>query len=511
MHRSAQRIATTLAVSVLLAVCGCSEGGGGTDKAGGNKPLPVVALTVINTKSAEELQPYLDSLTRISGGTLTISGDEKYASASASAEVEAIKAIQEGKADLALVGARAWHEAGVSSFDALIAPMAVDSMALEQKVLTGTIPDRMLQGVSPLGLVGIGVLSGPVFKLNGITRPLLAPGDLRGAAIGINRSVVAARSFQALGATPVASPFNGADITSYDGIAMQVSAVAGNGYDGVVRSITANLNLWPRPNVLVGNAKALRRLSAAQLGQLRAAAHDSLAATVQGNVTADSDYRYVLCNRGRLVFEEATSAQLAAWRAAFEPALSWLRQDRGTAAFLDEIAALRASGVTPFPAEHLACGPKAATSSAAARPVTPFDGVYTMDSSEADALRRHPNNTPDNWGHWVFVFSRGRFAFTQENARACTWSYGTYTVTGGHLHWLYTDSGDSAPRHGNSAGGEELSFAWTRYRDTMTLSADAGDASPDNFYLRPWHRISSTPSGSSLSKRCLPPAEAMTW
>lgn len=48
-------------------------------------------------------------------------------------EPDTIRAVQAGKADLGVVPARAFHGLGVTSFDALIAPLAVDSMACTRK------------------------------------------------------------------------------------------------------------------------------------------------------------------------------------------------------------------------------------------------------------------------------------------------------------------------------------------------------------------------------------------
>ena len=509
MHRSGQCFGTALAVTVLFGVTGC--GSAGVDKAGGAKPAPVVTLKVINTRSSEELAPFVHALSTLTGNDVRLSGTEQVGRGSTSAELDAIQAVRDGKADLAVVPARAWHEAGVTGFDALVAPMAVDSLALQQKILAGTMPRRMLDSVSSLGLQGIGILPGPMRKPAGITRPLMAPTDLRGATIAINRSAVADNAFRALGASPVPSSFEGAALTGDDGIEQQVGSIAGNQYDGVVRSITVNLNLWPRPNVIVGNAQAMRRLSGSQLGQLQSAARDALDNSIHALLAEEAESAGVLCRRGKLDFRTASAVQLADWRSAFGPVDVWLRQDSLTGAFLDEIAALRDRGVEPLPGERVSCESTAGTAGASAQPPTPFDGVYEMDTSEADGQKSNPKVVPENWGHWVFVFGGGRFAFTQENRLACGWGYGTYTVRGDQVEWLFTDGGGNAPTGATNKPGEDFVFAWNRYRDTLTLSAVPGAVSPDIFYLKPWRRLSNSPSGSSLSKRCLPPAAATTW
>ena len=82
-------------------------------------------------------------MAELSGGALRLEGHEKWGIGLTS-EVDAIRAIQAGQADLAIVPARAWHDLGVTSFDALIAPLTAESMALQERVLSGDLPARML-------------------------------------------------------------------------------------------------------------------------------------------------------------------------------------------------------------------------------------------------------------------------------------------------------------------------------------------------------------------------------
>ncbi len=65
-----------------------------------------------------------------------------------------------------------------------------------------------------------------------------------------------------------------------------------------------------------------------------------------------------------------------------------------------------------------------------------------------DGHQRHaalPEGLDENWGHWVFVFDRGRFAITQENETSCTWGYGTYAINGSRMAWSFEDGGGIAP------------------------------------------------------------------
>ena len=62
-------------------------------------------------------------------------------------EVDAIKAVQAGRTDLAVVPVRAFSLVGLRSFDALMAPMEIDSMSLQQQVLSSDIATDIVSGV----------------------------------------------------------------------------------------------------------------------------------------------------------------------------------------------------------------------------------------------------------------------------------------------------------------------------------------------------------------------------
>ena len=136
---------------------------------------------------------------------------------------------------------------------------------------------------------------------------------------------------------------------------------------------------------------------------------------------------------------------------------------------------------------------------------TPLDGTWRMDTDRSAAA---PEGLDENWGHWIFVFDRGRFAITQENRASCTWGYGTYTVDGDGTTWRFTDGGGQAPNDAENKPGEEFSYSVSVYRDTVTLGPVKGAISPTNFDAEPWRRIGS-PSRARLSRRCPPPDAAL--
>ena len=500
-----------VSVVVIVVCAGCS---GTADRAGGTKPVRPVVMRVLDTLGQDEIQPYLDAVRVQSNNSVRLEVTAELKSGPPASEADEIQAVRSGRVDVAVVGARAFHPLGVASFDALIAPLAVDSMAMQQRVLAGNIPAQMLGGVRRLGLVGLAVLPGPMRKPVGVSRDLLGPDSYNHARIAISASAVADRSMRALGAVPLAEPFQGSEISRFDGLEQQVTSIAGNDYDGAARSITANVDLWPRSLVVVANPSSLRKLSTGQRALLRTAAHTSLAAAVRGQLAAETDSTKVLCSRGLLAWRSATRPQLRELRSKVAPVYTWLRQDPATNRYLDAIAALRDGGdaPAPLPGERLACpGASPSSSPAAARTtaVTAFDGTYRMVTTKREAVASDPSSGDQNWGTFVFVFSRGQFVFTQEYAPACSWGYGTYIVDGQRITWRFTNGGSISSAGGHNDPGERFDFGWSRYRDTLTLTAVPGAVSPNGMLLKPWQRISAQSVPDLLSRRCPPPAAAV--
>lgn len=488
-----------------LAVSGCTTG---VDKAGDAKPAAPIVLHVLNTREPGEVQPFVDAVKRLSKGSLQLSVKNGWHKTMLSGEPDAIRAVRSGQTDLAVIPARDWRDLGVTSFDALVAPLTVDSLALQQKVLASEVPDDMLKGLSRLGLAGIGMLPGPMRRPDGISRPLLGPADYRGARLGYSPSAVGDRSLRALGALPVPTPFDGSPVDAFDGIELQVSGVAGNQYNSV-HTITTNVNLWPRTLVIVAGPRAVHRLSAGQLAVLHTAARAALTPSTARQIADDIEGTAPLCNSGTVDFTSATSAQLGQLRAAVQPVIAWLRQDSSTAHFLDRIAVLR-HGVVPSPRETLRCtrSPTTHIPTSTGSPVTALDGAYRMVLTHQDSLLTDPNTPPENWGTFVFVFDRGRFAYTQENAEACGWGYGTFAVRGHLMEWIFTDGGGITPTGAKNRPGEDFTFSWSRYRGTVTLAAVFGAISPEMFTFRPYHLLHGRPWARYLSRRCPPPAIA---
>ncbi|MDP8969378.1 MAG: hypothetical protein M3N52_02530, partial [Actinomycetota bacterium] len=247
--------------SLLLSACADS----GADKAGERQGRDPTILTFANVALGlpAQLDVYAREVEALSGGTLRIEFHNHWRPNSTTFEIDTIDDVRAGEVDMAWVGARAFDVVGVTSFQALLAPMLVDSYDLQAAVFEAGIPDRMLGGLRSTGLEGIGVLPSPMERIMGISHAFVNPADFEGEVVGTVRSALGEQTFEALGATPqwgVANSKNataGLDATNASllNIFRLSGERAGRGFT------TANLNLWPRPLVLFMEADRFAALA----------------------------------------------------------------------------------------------------------------------------------------------------------------------------------------------------------------------------------------------------------
>ena len=365
--------------AVMAVAAGCV--GAGDDRAGGKPEPTALTLTMANgLYRPEELQPFADEVARLSGGKMRIEFRDRWLGWPwRRPESAVINDVAAGKADLGSVGSRAWDDVGVSSFNALHAPLLVDSYALQAEVLESGIPDEMLKALEPLRLVGLGILPGPLRKPLGAERPFTQPADFRGQRIGITESRVARETLRTLGATAIAVPA-GARIDGFDGIEQQVESIESNTYDAAAKYLTTNINLWPRPLVLFMNEAAYAALEPVQRDVLREAVRNALSETLAATRSRERDAAAVLCRRG-VSFVVATPADISTLREALAPVYRELERDDQTRAFIARIAKHRQA--LSVSAETLPACPTADRSASGVIP----DGVYTNTTTADDARR----------------------------------------------------------------------------------------------------------------------------
>jgi TRAP-type C4-dicarboxylate transport system substrate-binding protein len=380
----ALRTVGTSTAFLLLGMCAAACSGSAGDRAGGDATATVRVLTLAQANDGipPEVATWMDEVRRRSGGTLRIDVRQGWRSGDPTAEVGIVADVGSGKADLGWVGARALDRVGVTSLQPLVAPLLIDSQDLQAAVFSAGIPDGLVRAVDSPDVVGLGVLPGPMRKVLGVDKPFRSLGDFAGQVVGLQDGDVAAETLRALGATPrpVAS---GAHLDGLSGYEQQLASVWGNHYELSAGFVTSNLNLWPRPLVLLGSRSVLATLEPQQRAALRAAASASLPATLADARAEDRDAVPRLCGAG-MSLPAASNQDIAALRTAVQPVYDRLDGGAGNSKVLARIAAVKRDlGAPPDSATCPRTKDPEAGSSSANLP----DGTYRSTLTDTEARR----------------------------------------------------------------------------------------------------------------------------
>jgi TRAP-type C4-dicarboxylate transport system substrate-binding protein len=481
MHRrlSLTRAFTLLAaVAVALAASACS--GSGVDKAGGTRTEPPVVLTLADHETSPgDVQFWIEEVQRRSGGSLAIQVTNRWREQEIAYDKGTIADVQAGKVQLAKVAARAYDTVGVTSFQALLAPFLIDNRTLEQRVLESQLAGQMLAGTGELDLVGLAVLPTELRKPLGLSRPLVAVEDYRGARIGVREGQIAKATFTALGATPVG--YLPGELSGLDGVELGLAPISGSQYDQKAKGVTANVTFWPKPVTVVMNRQAFESLTPSQQDALQQAGASVVAR--QMKLMQDLNIReaaHVLCQRG-LRFLHASNQELAALRRGVQPVYDQLERDAQTRSLLQQIQAMKHEARATATPDAPACSPSASATGPANQQATPLDGVYRT-SFTREELAKSPlladagEINDENWGEFTLTFERGRVTFAQRNDVTSSSTSGAYTVNGKAITLRFTEGVNA---------GETFTANWSLYRDVLTFKRGWV---PTPYVLKPWRR-----------------------
>jgi TRAP-type C4-dicarboxylate transport system substrate-binding protein len=386
----------TVALAVIAAVVagGCGGGGAAGDKAGGaGEPVVLrMANAYGDLQTAPVIEHFVSQVKARSGGNLRVQVTSRWGDYADDAEQQVVRAVAAGKVDLGWAGARVFDTMGVTSFQALQAPMLIDSYALEHAVVASDLPGQMLQGLDKVGVRGLGVLADGLRKPVAVRHPVLGVGDWRGITFGTLKSQGQAQAIRSLGATPMEVFRRSRNQALLDGrlqgLEMDLFVYEHGALVQPAPYVTANVSLWPQLDVLFANPNRLTRLTEQQRGWLQQAAQDA-AGGVAALADRDAQSLKNACQLGAR-FATASPADLAALRSAFAPVYASLERDPQTKAFIQRIQALKRSTAAEAPlAIPAGCTGRAPEQSAASTGTAPADlnGTYRYLLTKEDARK----------------------------------------------------------------------------------------------------------------------------
>jgi TRAP-type C4-dicarboxylate transport system substrate-binding protein len=469
-----------LAVIAAVVAGGCGGGGSG-DKAGGSGE-PVV-LRMANAygdlQTAPVIEQFVSQVKERSGGNLRIQVTSRWGDYADDAEQQVVRAVAAGKVDLGWAGARVFDTMGVPSFQALQAPMLIDSYALEQAVVASDMPGQMLQGLDKVGVRGLGVLPDSLRKPIAVKHPVLGLEDWRGITFGTLKSAGQAQAIRSLGATPMEVFRRSRNEALLDGrlqgLEMDLFVYEHGGPVQPAPYVTANVTLWPQMDVLFANPVRLGRLTEQQRGWLQQAAQDA-AGRVAALADRDAQSLKNACRSGAR-FANASPADLAALRGAFASVYASLERDPQTKASIERIQALKrstsAEAPLAIPAGCTGTAPQQPAASAGTAPAD-LNGTYRYLLTKEDA-RKVGDPEVDQFPHVNTVKLRDG-----KVDGGCFGQGATYSVTGDQITFDTPEYGYTMTFTFSVDGKGNLHL-------TPAPSVDKGDAFECSY--KPWTKI----------------------
>jgi TRAP-type C4-dicarboxylate transport system substrate-binding protein len=489
---SAAAVAASVGLLALLATGCTSDSSQGTaDKAGASTGRVVLRLGAAygaDQPDAKWARYFAEQVARLSNDAIRVDVVFRVGGDGVSdVEPRLAKKVRDGDYDLGWIGARAWDELGVTSFQALQAPFLITNYALLEQVVRNPVADKMLEGLEPYGVVGLALVPGLLRHPVGFTHPLVSLSDFAGARIRTNPSRATDAIVRSLGATPVhvanAQITEGISARRFDG---QEASLAQLPVSDI--AVSANVVLFAKALTLFANRRAFERLDHSERAVLREAARRTVAHTASYPIVQTLGFENVLLRqwcerrpRGRAVL--ASPSELAELVRATRPLYARLERESQTRSFIAEIRRLKASLPTErpltVPASCLRARGAPRPASGPERSPSILNGTYrwvlTETGAKAFPYPANPNELPIVN---EIVLRNGTWATPR--SRTDPPSAGTYSVAGDRLtlHW---------PNFGYSG-----TFTYRRDADgTLHLTAvrpmDRGDQWV--WSGAPWHRI----------------------
>ena len=336
---------------VLGVVSACGGGGGG----GGNVTLRLSYVTPEAHPYGQAVDFFIQKVDELSKGSVKITGLPSYPAG----DIALLDAVKGGSVDMGSVSSAVWGTKGVHSFDALQMPFLLTSYPLEGQVIGGDIGKAMLKGADDFGVVGLAIHEGGLRKPLGVNKKLTSLAAFKDLKMRSVEAPVLLAGLQALGANPTSLPvteiFQAMQNHTVDGMEANLGLIQTYKLYEVAKYVTANVNLWPFPTVLIMNKDKFDSLSDDQKKAIQDAAALVPDFSIKIFTEPTTNLVQTLCDEG-LKFAVAAPADVAAMVEATKPVYTQFEKDAQTKQFVSEIEALKAQQPPPAAPAPLPAG-----------------------------------------------------------------------------------------------------------------------------------------------------------
>jgi TRAP-type transport system periplasmic protein len=344
-------IVATVAAALGLAACGSSSGSGSsgnTSSSGGGTAKASLTLGYVTTEDhpyGVAVDYYRKLVSDASGGAIQIKGLPSYQGG----DVPLLQDVRSGAVDMGSISSAVWGTQGVKDFDALQALGLITRYDLEKEIIAGPIGAKMLAATSKIGLKGLAIHEGGLRKPIGAKSPINSPADFKGKTIRVPESDVLQTGMRALGADPTAIPVTDIYAAMRDGTVDGMEANLGliqtlKLYE-VAKYITANVNLWPFPTVIVMNQAKFDALTPDQQNILVTEAKKVPGFSIDF-FSKPSALPKTLCDEG-MKFSVASPADLASFDKVSQAVIAQMSKDPTTKGYIDQIEKLKSALPAP--------------------------------------------------------------------------------------------------------------------------------------------------------------------
>ena len=297
-----RRLLPALVAVVVTTFAGC----GSTDRAGVPKRAATQTLRMATrTHGDGPGAAFAAEVNDLTEGTLEIVIEhEVHRDLGRGSDAAILADVVSGAVELRAISVESLEAAGVHSFDPLVAPGVVTTVAAEAQIAGGPLASQMLAGASAASVVGIAIAPGPIHYLAGIGEPIADPAQLAGELFGVTAtSTLAADVVKALGATPTLDDRQDTIDMHVRGLDTSPQGISQRQIVDITGHVVGNVPLWPQPTIIVANAQYFGGLTKSQQESLTSAGLHAAAPQAEAVIKDDSDALAVLCGSSTWTFE----------------------------------------------------------------------------------------------------------------------------------------------------------------------------------------------------------------
>jgi TRAP-type C4-dicarboxylate transport system substrate-binding protein len=434
--------ASSLAATIVAACAGANGPATLSDpgaKAGG-KSGPI-AITVADSQpngrpSNLPLAEFKRQVEKLSGGTMTVT-ILTHASPDADppdSDGPVIDKVKSGAFQMAVIPARAWSAAGVTSMKALQAPFLFDSDEhVAATVNDAAITTDLFSGLDGSGVTGLTLFPESLRHLFSFGEPILTPADVEGRTIRAISSPDTTAMIEALGGAAVDPDDDAYKQGVADGTIQGTDSgfvLSGGASSNRTSTATGNVALYAKVMTLVINSALWTGLDDAQRAIISTAS-DATRAWAIANQVNDADAAATFCAGGGTVVL-ADAASIAAFRAAEAPVDAALEADPATKR---AIAAIRAHATGTSAATVKACEPDAATLVPDGGDLP--NGIYRIEYTDAYLKSWGVSDINLQHGIYTYRLEDGHWTVDTVADEGPDHDVGIYQIKGRDLYWRW--------------------------------------------------------------------------